>query len=70
MPRADGKGRHDLVVIGASAGGVEALKTIASCLPPDLHAPIVVVERKRVRGRLASPRGCREIEALLAPWLR
>ena len=31
---------------------------------------IVVVERKRVRGRLASPRGCREIEALLAPWLR
>jgi thioredoxin-like negative regulator of GroEL len=31
---------------------------------------IVVVERKRVRGRLVSPRGCREIEALLAPWLR
>jgi thioredoxin-like negative regulator of GroEL len=31
---------------------------------------IVVVESKRVRGRLASPRGCREIEALLAPWLR
>jgi thioredoxin-like negative regulator of GroEL len=31
---------------------------------------IVVVEDKRVRGRLTSPRGCREIEALLAPWLR
>ena len=31
---------------------------------------IVIVEDKRVRGRLASPRGCREIEALLAPWLR
>jgi thioredoxin-like negative regulator of GroEL len=31
---------------------------------------IVVVESKRVRGRLVSPRGCREIEALLAPWLR
>jgi thioredoxin-like negative regulator of GroEL len=31
---------------------------------------IVVVEAKRVRGRLASPRGCRDIEALLAPWLR
>ena len=31
---------------------------------------IVVVEEKRVRGRLASPRGCRDIEALLAPWLR
>jgi thioredoxin-like negative regulator of GroEL len=31
---------------------------------------IVVVEDKRVRGRLASPRGCRDIETLLAPWLR
>ena len=31
---------------------------------------IVVVEEKRVRGRLASPRGCREIEQLLGPWLR
>ena len=38
--------------------GVEAVPTI------------VVVEDKRVRGRLASPRGCREIEQLLAPWLR
>jgi hypothetical protein len=31
---------------------------------------IVVVEDKRVRGRLASPRGCRDIEQLLSPWLR
>ena len=31
---------------------------------------IVVVEDKRVRGRLESPRGCRDIEQLLAPWLR
>jgi thioredoxin-like negative regulator of GroEL len=31
---------------------------------------IVVVEGKRVRGRLESPRGCRDIEQLLAPWLR
>ena len=31
---------------------------------------IVVEEGKRVRGRLTSPRGCREIEQLLAPWLR
>lgn len=30
---------------------------------------IVVVEDKRVRGRLESPRGCRDIEQLLAPWL-
>jgi thioredoxin-like negative regulator of GroEL len=31
---------------------------------------IVVVEEKRVKGRLASPRGCRDIEQLLSPWLR
>jgi thioredoxin-like negative regulator of GroEL len=31
---------------------------------------IVVIEEKRVQGRLASPRGCRDIEQLLAPWLR
>jgi thioredoxin-like negative regulator of GroEL len=32
--------------------------------------PTIVVEDNRVRGRLASPRGCRDIEQLLAPWLR
>jgi thioredoxin-like negative regulator of GroEL len=31
---------------------------------------IVVVEGKCVRGRLESPRGCRDIEQLLTPWLR
>ena len=31
---------------------------------------IVVVEDDRVRGRLETPRGCRDIEQLLAPWLR
>lgn len=30
---------------------------------------IVVIEAKRVQGRLASPRGCRDIEQLLSPWL-
>jgi thioredoxin-like negative regulator of GroEL len=31
---------------------------------------LVVVEKKRLQGRLESPRGCRDIEKLLAPWLR
>src|SRR5262245_24077626 len=31
---------------------------------------LVVVEGRTVRGRLAKPRGCREIEEFLAPWLR
>jgi thioredoxin-like negative regulator of GroEL len=30
---------------------------------------LVVVEDKKVTGRLSSPRGCRQIEELLAPWL-
>lgn len=31
---------------------------------------LVVVEGQSVRGRLESPRGCREIERFLAPWLQ
>jgi len=31
---------------------------------------IVVVEEKRVRGRLVQPRGCEDIQTFLAPWLR
>ena len=31
---------------------------------------LVVVEGKSVRGRLERPRGCREIEGFLAPWLQ
>ncbi len=30
---------------------------------------LVVVEGRRVRARLERPRGCREIESFLAPWL-
>ncbi len=30
---------------------------------------IVVVEDKKVRGRLVKPRGCRDIEEFLRPWL-
>ncbi|HUZ80949.1 MAG TPA: thioredoxin family protein [Gaiellaceae bacterium] len=31
---------------------------------------LVVVEGNAVRARLEEPRGCREIELFLAPWLR
>jgi thioredoxin-like negative regulator of GroEL len=31
---------------------------------------LVVVEGKAVRARLERPRGCREIERFLAPWLK
>jgi thioredoxin-like negative regulator of GroEL len=31
---------------------------------------LIVVDGKNVRARLATPRGCEEIEHFLAPWLR
>jgi thioredoxin-like negative regulator of GroEL len=31
---------------------------------------LVVVEGKAVSARLEAPRGCRDIESFLAPWLR
>jgi thioredoxin-like negative regulator of GroEL len=31
---------------------------------------LVVVENKAVRARLEAPRGCRDIETFLAPWLQ
>ena len=34
---------HDIIVIGASAGGIEPLLHLVSALPPDLPAAILVV---------------------------
>ena len=31
---------------------------------------LVVVSEKKVRAKLVEPRGCEEIQAFLAPWLR
>lgn len=36
----------------------------------DTTLTLLVIEGKQVRARLVDPRGCRDIETLLAPWLK
>lgn len=55
MPDNPGESTHrDIVAIGASAGGVEALRTIAGHLPADLDAAVFVVLHIGIESTLAA----------------
>lgn len=52
---------HDIIVIGASAGGVEALRTLVAALPPDLQASLFIVMHRPASYPSALPK-------LLSRW--
>jgi two-component system chemotaxis response regulator CheB len=50
--------RRDTIVIGASMGGVTALRRLLADLPPDLQASVLVTQHQaRGEGRLAAVLG-------------
>ena len=42
---------HDIIVIGASAGGVETLQELVGLLPGDLPAAVFVVQHMSAEGK-------------------
>lgn len=46
---------HDIIVVGASAGGVEALKTLVAGLPKDLPAALFIVVHIRAESKSFLP---------------
>ena len=48
--------RRDIIVIGASAGGIETVRKLAAALPADLQAAVFIVNHLPARGMNVLPR--------------
>lgn len=57
---------HDIIVIGASAGGVEALKEVVKALPVDLPAAVIIVVHVFPRSRSLLPEILNDVGRLYA----
>lgn len=62
---------HDIIVIGASAGGVEALREMVRAFPADLPAAIFVVLHVSPTGHSLLPQILRQSGFLppITPWM-
>lgn len=49
QPRERPKGRFDLVVMAASAGGISAFESVLSALPADFPLPIAIVQHRTTK---------------------
>jgi len=58
--------KHDIIVIGASAGGVEALKEVVKALPVDLPAAVIIVVHVFPRSRSLLPEILNDVGRLYA----
>jgi thioredoxin-like negative regulator of GroEL len=62
------RGNHDTFRLHRVSA--EERPELAARFGVDSIPTLVVVDARRIRGRLVKPRGCEEIEHFLAPWLR
>jgi thioredoxin-like negative regulator of GroEL len=62
--------RHNHDTFDLTRVSVDSRPDLAERFRVDTVPTILVVDGRKVRGRIIGPRGCRDLEAALRPWLR
>ena len=62
--------RHNHETFHVIRVAAEKRPDLAERFRVDVLPTLLVVEDRRVTGRIVAPRGCRELERFLRPWLR